>query len=136
MPYIKSTARQRLACKGHGAMDAGELNYLITRELIQYTSSEKSSSALAILEENVKTIINRYCENIGFKYQTANDVVGALVSAGLELLRRLGEDKNLDAVQVLQNILLCFYDSIVAPYEDKKIQENGDVYESIGEEKK
>lgn len=41
----------------------------------------------------------------GVKYQLINDVLGVLECAKLELYRR-----------------------IAAPYEDKKIQENGDVY--------
>jgi hypothetical protein len=41
----------------------------------------------------------------GLSYQTLNDVVGALESAKAEFQRR-----------------------VVAPYEDKKIRENGDVY--------
>jgi hypothetical protein len=41
----------------------------------------------------------------GLSYQTINDIVGALEGAKLEFSRR-----------------------VAAPYEDKKIKENGDVY--------
>ncbi len=47
-----------------------------------------------------------YIDNKDIKYQYINDVLGALEGAKLEFYRRL-----------------------VAPYEDKKAVENGDVYE-------
>ena len=50
-------------------------------------------------------LLKEYIKNKGLSYQTINDIVGALEGAKLEFYRR-----------------------VVAPYEDKKIQENGDVY--------
>ena len=47
-----------------------------------------------------------YIRNNGASYQHYNDVIGALESCKLEMYRRA-----------------------VAPYEDTKIKENGDVYE-------
>lgn len=81
MPYIKQEQRLQLATQRIRPTDPGQLNYMITMLCVEY------------------------CENIGFKYQTANDVLGALEGAKLEFYRR-----------------------IVSPYEDKKIKENGDVY--------
>lgn len=49
--------------------------------------------------------IKSYLENKGTSYQTMNDIIGALEGAKLEFYRR-----------------------IVAPYENVKINENGDVY--------
>ena len=49
--------------------------------------------------------ITSYISNKKLSYQTINDIVGALEGAKLEFYRR-----------------------VAAPYEDKKIQENGDVY--------
>lgn len=49
--------------------------------------------------------INQYIEAKGLSYQTINDIIGALVCCKDEFYRR-----------------------VVAPYEDKKISENGDVY--------
>jgi hypothetical protein len=46
-----------------------------------------------------------YIAKRGLCYQTINDIIGALEGCKLEMYRRL-----------------------VAPYEDKKIEENGDVY--------
>lgn len=82
MPYIKEEQRASLGERFiNGAEDAGELNYVLT-----------------------KTILNYFKWN-GGRYQQINDVIGALEGAKLEFYRR-----------------------IVAPYEDSKIKENGDVY--------
>lgn len=50
-------------------------------------------------------IIRKYLENKELKYKLINDVLGALEGAKQEFYRR-----------------------VVAPYEDVKIKENGDVY--------
>jgi len=81
MPYIKQERRDALLKNGHDMAGAGELNYILTRILIQYI------------------------EHRGMSYQTINDIVGAVEGAKLEFYRR-----------------------VVAPYEDIKIKENGDVY--------
>lgn len=51
------------------------------------------------------TVVVAYFNANGGRYQQINDVVGALEGAKLEFYRRMA-----------------------APYEDKKIEENGDVY--------
>jgi hypothetical protein len=55
-------------------------------------------------------IITRICHNYlkrkGLRYQNINDIIGALEGAKLELYRR-----------------------VAGPYEDEKIQQNGDVFE-------
>lgn len=86
MPYIKDADKFLIDdCVSDGswpvAHNAGELNYIFT------------------------TIAQIYVNDIGERYQSYNDVIGALEACKLELYRRL-----------------------VAPYEDKKIMENGDVY--------
>ncbi len=53
----------------------------------------------------ITLLVQAYIEQRGESYQAYNDAVGALESAKLELYRRK-----------------------IAPYEDRKIQENGDVY--------
>lgn len=56
----------------------------------------------------ITKILNTYLQDSGVSYQTINDIIGALEGAKLEFYRR-----------------------IVVPYEDKKIQENGDVYNEL-----
>lgn len=59
------------------------------------------------LNYTITAIINKYLDydSRGFDYQSINTVIGVLECAKLELYRR-----------------------IAVPYEDKKIEENGDVY--------
>jgi len=78
MPYIK---KDRSSILHYGASNAGELNFFIT------------------------SAIKNYIERKGERYQTYNDIMGALEGAKLELYRRK-----------------------IAPYEDKKMKDNGDVY--------
>ena len=53
----------------------------------------------------ITMLVRTYIERHGLCYQTLNDVVGALEGCKFELYRR-----------------------VLAPYEDLKIKENGDVY--------
>lgn len=82
MPYIKLKAREDLWFSDRNPKTAGELNYSFTM------------------------LIKRYLMEKSLKYQTINDIIGALEGAKAEFYRR-----------------------IVVPYENKKIQEDGDVYE-------
>ena len=81
MPYIPGEKRLNLC-----PQTAGGLNYCFTTLCIRY-------------------LCIRYLHKFGEKYQTYNDIMGALEGCKLELYRRK-----------------------IAPYEDKKIEENGDVY--------
>ena len=84
MPYIKAEKRKELeTCGPYGMLklNPGELNYKITLLLLDYLDTHD------------------------LKYQTINDIMGALEGAKAEFYRR-----------------------IAASYEDKKIKENGDVY--------
>lgn len=84
MPYIKNEDRlysDVTLGDYRAARDPGTLNYQIT------------------------SLIKDYWDDVGHKYQTINDIVGALEGAKLEFYRR-----------------------VATPYEDTKIQLNGDVY--------
>lgn len=84
MPYIKPELRlfaDVTLGDYEAARDPGTLNYQITM------------------------LCTDYIKDVGEKYQSYNDVIGALEACKLEFYRRA-----------------------VAPYEEKKISENGDVY--------
>lgn len=53
----------------------------------------------------ITELLKGYLDNHGISYNTCNDIIGAIEACKLEFYRR-----------------------VVAPYEDKKITENGDVY--------
>lgn len=86
MPYITPKQREALE-KGRlftytaPADSVGELNFLLTREVMDYMCVK------------------------GLSYATINDILGALEAVKQEFYRRMA-----------------------APYEDKKKEQNGDVY--------
>lgn len=81
MPYIPQAVRDAINAELRDVDTAGELNYALTRVILDYLARN------------------------GLRYQTINDIRGALVCAGDEFNRR-----------------------VAIPYEDQKIAENGDVY--------
>jgi|11BtaG_2_1085332.scaffolds.fasta_scaffold12587_3 hypothetical protein len=79
MPYIPQSEKNQV--DSHNLIStAGQFNYALNQ------------------------LIANFIDQNDFNYQTANDIVGAMECAKMELYRRL-----------------------ISPYEDKKISENGDV---------
>ncbi len=81
----------------------------IAKELRQtYTPVIESSKIHLPGELNfaITQLLKKYVKDHGKNYTTYNDIVGVLECAKMEFVRRL-----------------------VNPYEDQKIQENGDVYD-------
>lgn len=60
------------------------------------------------LNYQISQVVNLYLMNKGISYTTFNEIIGALECEKLEIYRRL-----------------------IAPYEDMKLEENGDVYHLI-----
>jgi hypothetical protein len=111
MPYIKANDGRREALRrGEPALTAGELNYQIFYHVKHGGYSEYS-------------IKNFVCKFLGEKpnYQRYNDMTGALIRCHKELKRRFHKN-----VQELKQVMQS-YDDEIAKYEDKKIEENGDV---------
>ena len=79
MPYIPQSEKNKVD-QDNLITNAGQFNYALNQ------------------------VISIYIEQNNFNYQTANDIIGAMECAKMEIYRRL-----------------------VAPYEDKKILQNGDV---------
>lgn len=69
-------------------------------DIISYSDIENAGE----LQYAMAVMFKSYMERKGLNYQNCNDVMGALDGAAQEFYRR-----------------------VVAPYEDKKIEENGDV---------
>ena len=117
MPYITPTARRQIADGGR-VMTPGELNYIITTKLVESVPPTLDLMRLVISQE-----IDLYVQQHGLSYDTINGVIGALECARREFKRRKGFD-----LEFLSDIADGFYGTIAGPYEDKKIQLNGDVY--------
>jgi len=91
MPYINKEDRNNFmfvesAIEDNPPRTAGEMQYLIA------------------------IMIHHYVKYKGLRYQTCNDIMGALTGANMEFYRRF-----------------------VAEYEDSKIRDNGDVYYPVYE---
>ena len=76
-----------------------------TRLGMSYFLHEDCPQSAGELNYLFTMLAKQYMNKKGLSYQTINDIVGALDGAKVEFQRR-----------------------VVAPYEDKKIRENGDVY--------
>ena len=125
MPYIVRERRPGLDASITRPENPGDLNYLFTKILRSHTSEDASAA--------IRTHIANYIADKGLKYQYINDVLGALVGTQMEDFRqsirkkinyKMTFNERIDAVD---RELEYFYFNLVGPYEDLKIEENGDV---------
>ena len=79
--------------------------YIKPDDRVKIILDDENISTPGELNYFISTLINWYIHQKGKSYSTLNEVVGVLECAKLELYRR-----------------------VAAPYEDTKIEENGDVY--------
>lgn len=119
MPYIKEERRKELATSGHHPSNAGELNYELTRLL---TSTVLSQTRLVFA---VQVLVENYTRNNYLNYATINDIIGAVLGSLFEYFRRTGQQHPFESC-VFQ-VVRDFYKDTAGPYEDIKINENGDV---------
>lgn len=111
IPYIKQEDRHQIDVHRRPPLNAGELNYVFCR-----------AARLTKTTQFFYDVCVNYLTNTRFDYQHMNDVVGALVGAYDELIRRFNIRYN-----VLITTKEAFQRNVVAHYEDKKIIENGDL---------
>ena len=121
MPYITQDRRDVLDMSMEPAGTAGELNYLLTKLVID--------SELFFVEDILRQEIDDFLyKKESLDYQIINDVLGAITGAKLEIQRRLSTHVHDDTLDRVRD---KFYKEIVAPYEDKKIKANGDVFKCL-----
>lgn len=119
MPYIKSDDdRRKKLQSGDIAKNAGELNYQI---FFHVKHTPLRTKFLKLTEKHIKKFIKQYLGNKP-NYQKYNDVTGVCIRCYREIKRRIGIN-----FKPLLLTILNSYDEEIANYEDKKIQENGDV---------
>lgn len=97
MPYIKKSDRGKI-CDYMDISDNGAI--FIGEKIIRY----KKISTAGELQYAMAVMFKSYMERKGLSYQNCNDIMGALAGAQQEFYRRT-----------------------VVPYEDKKIEDNGDI---------
>ena len=123
MPYILKECYER-------AKDApnttGELNFAFTCVLMNGAVGA-ITPVKAVLQFDV--LITGYVKRKSLCYMTINDILGALLGCSIEFARRVpDEELSATMIDLVGIIIADFYDTVAAPYEDKKIAENGDVY--------
>lgn len=123
MPYIKAEERTLLD-GGSAPQTVGHLTYLYTKAILE----ARAGNALALLEiTTFDWLILR-----GHSFKTFAQILGALTATELEWYRRMPaltpKGFGAPALWSVRDFRQEFYDTIVAPYEDRKIAENGDVY--------
>lgn len=134
MPYIRKDDRPR-------ALDhpqtVGELNFAVTVRLIKLALGQVEYRKASFRDE-ITNLLDRFLkvrvpvqgtEN----YALFNEIMGVFYCVGKEFVRHAGGEQNLgptdwEAIYALSELSEKFYDTRVAPYEDKKIAQNGDVY--------
>ena len=122
MPYIKSIDYGRAT---RTPVTPGELNYAITLGIIMFLEG----GSLATFHLRTLDLCKSYINRRGLSYTIGNEVVGVLSCAGLEAERRCGPSFAVNLITtVLTSVGKHTYDFSLAPYEDGKIKENGDVY--------
>lgn len=125
MPYIEKNRRPLIDNGVVSPECAGDMNYLLTK-LYKYKDIDS-------IRHGVRTIIAEYIMNKGLKYQHLNDIVGAVICSSFEYYRRGLRDNTTDTgrlleiAEILDHELEYFYMQVAGPYEDTKIEENGDV---------
>jgi len=106
----------------------GHMNYFITKLLLQsnvlklpyFVFQETEAVLRPVLLE---VIIEVYSPP---KYYRYNRAIGMLECCRLEFERRYNV-KSVLAYNLLDKVILKFYKEIIGPYEDEKIEQNGDV---------
>lgn len=117
MPYLT---------EGDFNAPSGELNRAITKLFISCNNSLE-------FEGKLVAVIKKYEHDQKPRYATFNDIIGALECALMEFKRRgLGLGHRVQEIEeVVKSVKSQYYGSTIAPYEDKKIQEHGDIYGTV-----
>ena len=120
MPYIDSETKKILDEFPRRANKAGELTYLFYRRALDINPLD--------LEPALDEVVCGYLPRTP-RYEDFAIVLGSLYGAALELKRRYGGRgvRELSAPLAICSYAANFYANTVAPYEDKKIEENGDI---------
>ena len=138
MPYILPSQRAALAALGEKAVPftAGELNYLVSMRIKrEYTEKGKSyglfNDMIADINDAILALKVGVCLEPGFGGDVS-DLALKFILQGTEM-DAIATDKEIalrirSACGALECAKLEFARRIVAPYEDAKIKENGDVY--------
>lgn len=130
MPYIKSQDYIRAV---ETPEVPGELNYAVTMKII---ARLRGVLTFQEFDNTIGALVTEYLDRMGMSYTNGNAVMGVLDCAARELRRRTGAVYNpnfrgAELNKIERQLRLerkRVYDYLLAPYEDEKIAQNGDVY--------
>lgn len=132
MPYIDKERRSLLfheetnTFNKHALNCAGDLNFAIIMFFL-------SNNFLELTPQERYDWIYNACRHLvrnqGSGYQAHNDVMGVLTCSMREFRRRFADmDHRYVLIKTLIEVVSDdWYDNEIAPYEDEKIEENGDI---------
>lgn len=118
MPYILRGIRKDLD-DGAAPQEAGDLTYLLYRATLDWDGGSRADFHLVLGEE-----VDRFLAFRPRKYQIFAEILGSLYSTALEYERQHEDSRKALAIYAFAS---AFYSEVIAPYEDTKIQQNGDV---------
>lgn len=123
MPYLIEARKMQLDA-GFAPATPGDLTYLFTKALL-------GDPREATLHEALQAAVDSYLETLSRqpRYADYAVILGCLDATSREYQRRLGHRAEPSLTWMLTGFRDEFYVTVVAPYEDTKIAENGDVYE-------
>lgn len=122
MPYLTQQQKDDLKKKGKPIETPGELTYDYTLALINASTTQ--------IRRSLKRTTEEFISNNPKNFSTYCSIMGSLDCTCREFIRRkstidISDEKKLAE---LEQFSQSFYKTVIAPYEDQKIKENGDVY--------
>ena len=125
MPYVDKELRRKLEDERVVPSTAGELTYRLFMLALAAENRPYRADAVAqvaTVEQAILNQVKEYVQHNGVRYQTICEAMGSLECTSRELRRRkVRVEVNFRYLQGL------FYREVAGPYEDQKIQQNGDV---------
>jgi hypothetical protein len=122
MPYLSKKRKDELKDEKRLYTTAGDLTYGLTVLMIAAGKDEK-------IELNFLSEVERFTAKRPESFAMYAVVLGSLIAAEEEFERRVqSSEASEDILNCLTLFRTEYYSEYVAPYEDKKIEENGDVF--------
>lgn len=126
MPYLASKRKAEIDEQGEKAklVTAGDLTYVFTKIMLDEEGKCHKGSFIQAVNQFIGKRVPRY-EDFAI-------IMGSLTNCIIEFERRKADtwtDVDVDKLGVASVFGNWYYTETIAPYEDKKIAENGDVYQ-------
>lgn len=124
MPYLTEAEKTALADPKSEPVTAGQLTYLLTSVLIDIETMQIGTLQREKLYKGFDKAIKRYKGHRELRYADYAAIMGSLANTLHEYARR----RDFRFADTIREYMRKFYIVHVAPYEDMKIEENGDCF--------